>query len=152
MSDYLLDTNILLRSRDLASPDYNLVDRTIRYLISNKHRCFMTSQVLIEFWVVATRPVSVNGLRWTPEETELAVQMLINQFEWLEETPDIFRIWLSLATTQRISGKRIHDLRIQAVALAHNISHILTLNPKDFVAVEGITIVHPNSISGIRNS
>ena len=146
MTHYLLDTNILLRSRDIASPDYNLVDRTIRYLISNNHRCFITSQVLIEFWVVATRPLSVNGLGWTPEETELSVQMLINQFEWLEETPDIFRLWFSLATTYKISGKRTHDLRIEAVVLAHNISHILTLNPKDFVEVEGITIVHPNSI------
>lgn len=147
MTDYLLDTNILLRSRDIASPDYNLVDRTIRYLISNNHRCFITPQVLIEFWVVATRPVAVNGLGWTPEETERAVQMLINQFELLEETSDIFPIWLSLATTHRISGKRTHDLRIQAVVIAHNISHILTLNPQDFVEVEGITIVHPNSIN-----
>ena len=147
MTDYLLDTNILLRSRDIASSDYNLVDRTIRYLISNNHQCLITSQVLIEFWVVATRPIAVNGLGWTPEETERAVQMLINQFSLLEETPDIFRIWLSLATTCKISGKRTHDLRIQAVALAHNISHILTLNPKDFVEVEGITIVHPNSIN-----
>jgi predicted nucleic acid-binding protein len=147
MTDYLFDTNILLRSRDVASADYNLVDRTIRYLISNNHQCFITSQVLIEFWVVATRPVAVNGLGWTPEETERAVQMLINQFSLLEETPDIFRIWLSLATTYKISGKRTHDLRIQAVALAHNISHILTLNPRDFVKVEGITIVHPNNIN-----
>ncbi|WP_017741631.1 hypothetical protein [Scytonema hofmannii] len=74
MTHYLLDTNILLRSRDIASPDYNLVDRTIRYLISNNHQCFITSQVLIEFWVVATRPIDVNGLGWTPEETERAVQ------------------------------------------------------------------------------
>lgn len=147
MTDYLLDTNILLRSRDVASPDYNLVDRTIRYLISNNHQCFITSQVLIEFWVVATRPIAVNGLGWAPEESERAVQMLINQFSLLEETPDIFGIWLSLATTYKISGKRTHDLRIEAVALAHNISHILTLNPKDFVEVEGITIVHPNSIN-----
>ncbi|WP_375492123.1 type II toxin-antitoxin system VapC family toxin [uncultured Nostoc sp.] len=146
MTHYLLDTNILLRSRDIASPDYSLVDRTIRYLISNNHRCFITSQVLIEFWVVATRQLAVNGFGWTPDETERTLQMLINQFEWLEETPDIFRLWFSLATTYKISGKRTHDLRIQAVVLAYNINHILTLNPKDFVEVEGITIVHPNSI------
>ncbi|BDI16390.1 hypothetical protein ANSO36C_21920 [Nostoc cf. commune SO-36] len=53
--------------------------------------------------------------------------MLINQFEWLEETPDVFRLWFNLATTHKISGKRTHDLRIQAVVLTHNISHILTL-------------------------
>jgi predicted nucleic acid-binding protein len=147
MTHYLLDTNILLRSRDVTSPDYILVEKTIRYLISNSHRCFITSQVLIEFWVVATRPIAVNGLGWTPEEAERAMQMLINQFDWLEETPDIFHIWFSLVTNYKISGKRSHDLRIQAVMLAHNISHILTLNPQDFVAVEGITIIHPNSIN-----
>ncbi|MBA3921746.1 MAG: PIN domain nuclease [Nostocaceae cyanobacterium] len=103
--------------------------------------------LLIEFWVVATRPSAVNGLGWTVEETEQAVQMLINQFQWLEEIPDIFRLWFSLVTTHKISGKRTHDLRIQAVMLAHNISHILTLNPKDFVEIEGITIIHPNSIN-----
>ncbi len=147
MTHYLLDTNILLRSRDIASPDQNLVDRTIKHLISNQHRCFITSQVVIEFWVVATRPIAANGLGWTPEETEQAVQMLINQFDLLEETPDIFRLWLNLVTIYKISGKRAHDLRIQAVMLSHNISHILTLNPKDFVAVEGLHIIHPSTIN-----
>ncbi|WP_238993708.1 hypothetical protein [Calothrix sp. PCC 6303] len=64
----------------------------------------------------------------------------------MKETPDIFRFRFSLVTTHKISGKRTHDLRIQAVMLAYNISHILTLNPKDFVPVEEITIIHPNSI------
>jgi hypothetical protein len=72
--------------------------------------------------------------------------MLIIQFELLEETPDIFRLWFSLVKTHKISGKRTHDLRIQAVMLAYSISHILTLNPKDFVPVEEITIIHPNNI------
>ena len=110
-------------------PPSEIINNAIFQILLQGSQCFITSQVLIEFWVVATRPVAVNGLEWTPEETELSVQMLINQFEWLEETPDIFRLWFSLATTHKISGKRTHDLRIQAVMLAHNISHILTLNP-----------------------
>ena len=147
MTSYLLDTNIILRFANTNSSEYEIINNKIVQILLQGSQCFITSQVLIEFWVVATRPVAVNGLGWTPEETEQAVQMLINQFELLEEIPDVFRIWLSLATTHRISGKRTHDLRIQAVALAHNISHILTLNPKDFVEVEEITIVHPNSIN-----
>jgi len=147
MSNYLLDTSILLRSRDITSPDFHLVDKTIKYLISNNHQCFITSQVIIEFWVVATRPVNVNGLGWTGEQTTQAVQMLINQFDFLEETPDVFSIWLNLVTTYNIYGKRTHDIHILAVMLAHNISHILTLNPKDFIAVPEITIVHPQSIN-----
>jgi predicted nucleic acid-binding protein len=147
MTSYLLDTNIILRFADTHSSEYEIINNAIFQILLQGGQCFITPQVLIEFWVVATRPVAVNGLGWTPEETERAVQMLLNQFEWLEETPDIFRLWLSLATTHKISGKRTHDLRIQAVVLAHNISHILTLNPKDFVTVEGITIIHPNSIN-----
>jgi predicted nucleic acid-binding protein len=147
MTSYLLDTNIILRFADTRSSEYEIINNSIFQILLQGGQCFITPQVLIEFWVVATRPLAVNGLGWTPEETERAVQMLINQFEWLEETPDVFPIWLSLAKTHRISGKRTHDLRIQAVVLAHNISHLLTLNPKDFVEVEGITIVHPNSIN-----
>jgi predicted nucleic acid-binding protein len=147
MTNYLLDTNILLRSRDIISPDFHLVDKTIKYLISNNHQCFITSQVIIEFWVVATRPVNVNGLGWTVEQTTQAVQMLINQFDLLEETPDVFSIWLNLVTTYNISGKRTHDIHILAVMLAHNITHILTLNPKDFIAVPEITIIHPQSMN-----
>lgn len=146
MTSYLLDTNIILRFANTQSSEYEIINNAIVQILLQGGQCFITSQVLIEFWVVATRPVAVNGLGWTPEETEQAVQMLINQFELLEETPNIFHIWLSLVKTHRILGKRTHDLRIQAVVLAHNISHVLTLNPKDFVEVEGITIVHPNSI------
>jgi predicted nucleic acid-binding protein len=146
MTHYLLDTNIILRFTDANSAEYVIVSDAISQILGQGDKCFITAQVVIEFWVVATRPVAVNGLGWDVEKTEQAVQMLINQFEWLEEAPDIFTHWLSLVTTHKISGKRTHDLRIEAVMLAHDVSHILTLNPKDFVAVEGITIVHPNSI------
>lgn len=96
--------------------------------------------------VVATRPTTVNGLGWTVEKTGKAVEMLINQFDLLEETPEIFSRWLSLVTSYKIVGKRAHDIRIQAVMLTHNILHILTLNTQDFVVIEGLTIVHPNDI------
>lgn len=147
MTNYLLDTNILLRSRDMSSPEHGLVDNAIRYLIFNGDQCFITSQVITEFWVVATRPITANGLGWTVKNTQQAVQMLLNQFDWLEETPAIFDQWLTLVITHKISGKRAHDLRIQAIMLTHHISHILTLNPKDFVAVAGITIIHPNQFN-----
>jgi predicted nucleic-acid-binding protein len=146
MTSYLLDTNIILRFADTHSSEYEITNNAIFQILLQGGQCFITSQVLIEFWVVATRPVAVNGLGWTPEETEQAVQMLINQFEWLEEIPDIFNLWFRLVTTYKISGKRIYDLRLQAVTLAHKISHILTLNPKDFILVEGVTIIHPNRI------
>jgi predicted nucleic acid-binding protein len=147
MTNYLLDTNIILRFTDTNSAEYDLINNAISQILIEGGQCFITSQVITEFWVVATRPMTVNGLGWTVETTEQAVQMLINQFNLLEETPAIFPQWLSLVTSHKISGKRAHDLRIQAVMLTHNISHILTLNPQDFVAIEGLIIIHPNSLN-----
>lgn len=147
MINYLLDTNIILRFTDSDSAEYELINNVISQILVEGGQCLITAQVITEFWVVATRPITVNGLGWTVEKTEEAVQMLINQFDLLEETPAIFPQWLSLVTSYKISGKRTHDVRIQAVMLTHNISHLLTLNPQDFVAIEGLEIIHPNSFS-----
>ena len=62
MNKYLLDTNILLRASDLSSSRYDLAVNSVTSLIAQGHECIITSQVLIEFWVVATRPIEVNGL------------------------------------------------------------------------------------------
>lgn len=145
MINYLLDTNIILRFTDSDSAEYELINNVISQILVEGGQCLITAQVITEFWVVATRPITVNGLGWTVEKTEEAVQMLINQFDLLEETPAIFPQWLSLVTSYKISGKRTHDVRIQAVMLTHNISHLLTLNPQDFVAIQGLKITHPNS-------
>lgn len=147
MINYLLDTNIILRFTDSDSAEYELINNAISQILVEGGQCLITAQVITEFWVVATRPMTVNGLGWTVEKTEQAVQMLINQFDLLEETAAIFPQWLSLVTSYRISGKRTHDVRIQAVMLTHNISHLLTLNPQDFVAIAGLEIIHPNSFS-----
>ncbi|GET35311.1 hypothetical protein MiSe_00530 [Microseira wollei NIES-4236] len=99
MTNYLLDTNIILRFTDTDSVEYNLINNAISQILVEGGQCFITSQVITEFWVVATRPMTVNGLGWTVEKTEQAVQMLINQFDLLEETPAIFPQWLSLVTS-----------------------------------------------------
>ena len=62
MKLYLLDTNILLRIADTSSPQHHLVLTAITNILSHGDKCVITSQVLIEFWVVATRPLDVNGL------------------------------------------------------------------------------------------
>lgn len=99
MKSYLLDTNIILRFANSQSLEYNLIRNTISQILLQGGQCFITPQVIIEFWVVATRPVNVNGLGWTVEQTTQAVQMLINQFHLLEETSDVFSIWLNLVKT-----------------------------------------------------
>ena len=146
VTKYLIDTNILLRASDRSSPRYELAVNSVASLIAQGHEGIIAPQVLIEFWVVATRPIEVNGLGWSIERTEKKINQLISQFTLVEETEAIFARWLELVTRYQIKGKRTHDARLMAVASAHEISHILTFNPKDFTKIEELTIIHPDEV------
>lgn len=58
---YLADTNILLRLTRRGDPDYELVRRAVRTLKAQGATFCYTSQNLVEFWNVATRPKERNG-------------------------------------------------------------------------------------------
>lgn len=146
MTRYLLDTNVVLRLCNLSDVQHNLATDAVSCLLTQGDECFLTAQVLIELWVVATRPVEVNGLGWAVEQTRNTIDQLLNRFPLLEESSQIFPNWLDLVTVNRVMGKRTHDIRIVAVMLTHGITHLLTFNPSDFVAPSGITVVRPQDL------
>ncbi len=146
MANYLFDTNIFLRLSDRISANYALARDATYILIEQGHKCCLTSQIIIEFWVVATRPTEVNGLGWTPERTKNQINQFLTRFTVLEETPEIFTLWFQLVTDYNIKGKRTHDIRLLAVMKAHNISHLLTFNPDDFVPLPNIIILQPQDL------
>lgn len=147
MASYLVDTNVLLRMSDSTSSMNLLAGQTAAQLLEQNNELLITSQVIIEFWVVATRPVNVNGLGWDVEQTHNEVQQILNQFPQLEEKPDIFPYWLDLVTRYQLQGKRVHDARLVAVMLAHDVTHLLTFNPTDFKLIAEISVVAPQDIS-----
>ncbi|MEL4898496.1 type II toxin-antitoxin system VapC family toxin [Crocosphaera sp. Alani8] len=146
MAKYLLDTNILLRASDPISSKYSLARDAIYLLLDQGHSCYCTPQTLIEFWVVATRPLEVNGLGWTTQRSQSQINQFLNRFPLLRDTPDIFEVWFQLVTTHQVKGKRTHDLRLLAVMKAHKISHLLTFNTDDFIFLQDITILRPQDI------
>ncbi|OPF19567.1 twitching motility protein PilT [Microcystis aeruginosa KW] len=146
MANYLFDTNIFLRLSDRISANYALARDATYILIEQGHKCCLTSQIIIEFWVVATRPTEVNGLGWTPERTKNQINQFLTRFTVLEETPEIFTLWFQLVTDYNIKGKRTHDIRLLAVMKAHSINHLLTFNPDDFVPLPNIIILQPQDL------
>jgi len=146
MAKYLFDTNILLRLSDRISANYALARDATYILIDQGHKCCLTSQIIIEFWVVATRPTEVNGLGWTPERTKNQINQFLTRFTVLEETPEIFTLWFQLVTDYNIKGKSTHDIRLLAVMKAHSITHLLTFNPDDFVPLPNIIILQPQDL------
>ena len=58
----LLDTNILLRSIQLASPDRCLAVAAVAVLLNAQRDLCISSQAILAFLAVATRPIQDNGL------------------------------------------------------------------------------------------
>jgi predicted nucleic acid-binding protein len=64
----LLDTNILLRLLQPHSLYAPIAERALNALRSRNEALQITAQNIVEFWAVATRPVTENGLGMTVEQ------------------------------------------------------------------------------------
>jgi predicted nucleic acid-binding protein len=145
MATYLLDTNVVLRFLDTNSPINPSVRQAVTLLRSKGHALTICSQNIIEAWAVATRPLEANGFGWSLKQTHSEMNRLLNLYELLPDTADIFTMWLELVTTTNVSGKQVHDARLAATAKAHDIENLLTLNPNDFKRFD-LSAVHPNEV------
>lgn len=145
MTDYLLDTNILLRAVQPEAPNYALAVESVALILDSGDNVFLTPQILIEFWAVATRPINVNGLGWSSTVVETELEQLQQQFPMLDDTAEVFSKWLHLVKQYAVQGKQVHDARLVAVMQAYGLTHLLTFNGEDFQRYP-ITAVHPSEI------
>ncbi len=133
------DTNIWLRIADDQAIQHSAAKGAVRHLLAARSEIFLTPQNLVEFWAVATRPREANGLGWTIDDTDNELRNLRGQFALLPENNAIFQTWLDLVRSCRITGKRVHDARVAAQMMVHNIPRILTFNTHDFRQFPAIT-------------
>ncbi|NEP08944.1 MAG: type II toxin-antitoxin system VapC family toxin [Symploca sp. SIO2C1] len=144
---FLVDTNVLLRSID-SSHSMNAVAVTALTTLRKKgEQLYITSQNLIEFWNVYTRPMERNGLGGTPQEAEAEIRQLKAFFPLLLDTTAIYPQWERLVIAYAVSGVKVHDTRLVATMLVHGLTHILTFNSGDFVRFSEITAVHPTTVT-----
>lgn len=146
MTRYLLDTNVVLRFCNPSDGQHQLATEAVSHLLAQSDECILRAQILIELWVVATRPVEVNGLGWTVEQTRTTIDQLLDRFPLLEESSNIFPNWLDLVTVSKVMGKRSHDVRLIAVMFTYAVTHVLTFNPSDFSVTPSITVVCPQEL------
>ena len=142
----LVDANILVRLRDAASPHHAPCAEAIQRGIDSGHTLMVCTQALIEYWVVATRPIDVNGLGLSPAQAETDLQDFDMTFLELPEPSDIGARWRELVRRYGVSGRPAHDTRYVALMLAHGITNLLTLNPRDFARYSEITCLAPAGI------
>ena len=129
-----------------ADPQHELVDSALVELRSRFDRVFITTQVLVEFQALATRPLSANGLGIAPAVALNHARRMENSFELLPETFFSHRVWRRLVASHQIVGRQVYDTRLVSVMLASSITHLLTLDPADFRRFKEITVVTPQQI------
>ncbi len=141
-----VDANILLRLSDTGSAKHLVCKQAVSLLLRKSRRLYIGSQVLIEYWAVATRPVSANGLGFTPADAERELQDFDQWFILLYEPADIAARWRRLVQQYTVIGRQAHDTRLVAFMQAHGLTDILTLNLADFARYAGINCMDPANV------
>ena len=98
---------------------------------------------MYEFWSVATRPVNANGFGLTTIETQSKIEGLWPIVNLLRDERKVYERWRELVADHDVKGKQVHDTRLVAAMLRHDISHLLTFNSADFARYSEITVVAP---------
>jgi predicted nucleic acid-binding protein len=147
--NYLVDSNVLLRLVYRQDPMHINVENAYIYLRQQNQSLYIIPQNMIEFWAVATRPTSANGLGLTVEETTHESSIVKSLLTLKSDIPEIYTIWEQLVVRYQVKGKQVHDTRLVAAMIAHQITHLLTFNTDDFKRFTEITVIDPRDISTI---
>jgi len=87
-----------------------------------------------EYLVVATRPINANGLGLALTDALENVRRLQRNMVSLHETEQVALTLLKLVQESGVTGKRIHDANLAAVAQTHGVPAIVTLDAGGFAA------------------
>jgi predicted nucleic acid-binding protein len=143
----LLDTNLLTRLANPAQREmHDLAEAVVETVCIRGHVPCLLPQSIYEFWVVATRPLNVNGLGMSPTEAREEVDSMLSLFPLLQDERAIYFRWLDLVSGHQVSGKPAHDARLVAAMLRHDLSCLITFNGGDFARYSEITPVHPSEV------
>ena len=146
---YLTDTNVLLGFSFPDDPRYLIAQAAVRQLEIDDHQLQTTPQNFAEFWNVSTRPAGQRGgFGLTPSATDQLLHRVEQLFPLLPDLPAVYTEWRQLVVKYRVSGVQVHDARLVAAMIVHNVTHILTFDTGDFIRYEreGIIVVDPATI------
>ena len=145
-TQYLVDSNILLRWVKPDHSDYPLVVSAIEAIVRRGDVLGYTSQNVGEFWNACTRPVDRNGYGLTPQETDRRAKFFEQRLRLLPDSLAVHEEWRRLVVAHDVSGVQVHDARLAAAMRVHGVGRILTFNDRDFFRLPGIEAIHPRAV------
>lgn len=123
-----------------------IAERAIGSLRRNGEPLHIASQNLFEFWAVATRPITDNGLGLTVEQASRELDRIRQLFLLLPELP-LLQEWERIVAAYQVSGKNSHDARLVAAMLVNGVGSILTFNSQDFRRYREIQVLDPQIVT-----
>ncbi len=136
----LLDTCILVATTDAARRE----SKACTAFVEARPDLCVSSQVLREYAVVATRPTTVNGLGLSLQQAMDNIDAICGLVPLLPEDRPLHAVLMELLRAHPVTGKRIHDANLVATAVAHALPKIATLNTRDFEAFDdAVSLVDP---------
>ncbi|MGO9768042.1 MAG: type II toxin-antitoxin system VapC family toxin [Roseiarcus sp.] len=141
----LVDTNILLRRIQPDHAHHALAIDSVARLLAAGELVYFTWQNISEFWNVMTRPITANGLGFSPTFAMQEVGKIEAVITLLPDAPAAYEEWKRLVATHAVSGVKVHDARLVALMNVHGVRQILTFNTDDFVRF-GIEALHPSAV------
>ncbi|MBI5763619.1 MAG: PIN domain nuclease [Planctomycetes bacterium] len=134
-----------MRCAQPMHPHFKPAERSVQQHIHRGDTLYVVPQNLYEFWVVATRPTSQNGLGFDKRQACLEIAAIRRLFILLLDERGIFTEWERLILDHDIEGKRTHDARLVAAAIRHRLDAILTFNVDDFRTFGAVDILSPTT-------
>ncbi|MBU6172962.1 MAG: type II toxin-antitoxin system VapC family toxin [Planctomycetes bacterium] len=142
----LLDTNIIIRAAQPNQPTWADISQALTTLVAHGCSLCVVPQNIYEFWVVATRPQTLNGFGLTPTHAKALIDGMIDKLSVLRDERGILDLWLSLVDQYAVEGKSAHDTRLVAAMQRHSIANLLTINKSDFARFP-ITVLTPQEVN-----
>jgi predicted nucleic acid-binding protein len=145
-ASYLVDTNVLLRLVQPDSPEHGSIRQCTDILWGQGADLFYTSQNLIEFWNVCTRPPGRNGFGFSISEADERASLIEAKLNFIADSEATHREWRRIVVTERVLGVQVHDARLVAAMPIHQIGNLLTLNLQDFRRYKKIVAISPQGV------
>lgn len=147
----LMDTNILLRLSEPSHPHHAPTASSVRSLGTAGNTFCISSQTISEFLAVATRSQKDRGLGMDQSSADAQLSNLITSTQLLYETANVIAELRRLVVAHGVVGKSVHDTRLVATMNTHGITHLLTLNARDFSRFSGIAVLDPMNMPAPGN-
>lgn len=131
-----LDTNILLRVSNRGDGQHQKVVDQLESFHVGGDELVICDQVLTELWVVATRPISANGLGATAQAVSDEIARLQSIFTVVPNSSDTFKVWLETVQQVQAVGARAHDVKLEVTYTLAGCQALYTLNQSDFQGIQ----------------